>query len=84
MNAKLSGLFSGFPAHHFTDEIALVLRENLPRRESLVFISAWPEDIPCDGIYRPLLENAAPRIIYVVLRKPDTRGRIRCKLYEEG
>ncbi len=44
MNAKLSGLFSGFPAHHFTDEIALVLRENLPRRESLVFISAWPED----------------------------------------
>ena len=52
MNAKLSGLFSGFPAHHFTDEIALVLRENLPRRESLVFISAWPEDIPCDGIYR--------------------------------
>ena len=44
MNASLLGLFSGFPAHHFTDEIALVLRENLPRRESLVFISAWPED----------------------------------------
>ena len=44
MNAKLLGLFSGFPTHHFTDEIALVLRENLPRRESLAFISAWPED----------------------------------------
>ena len=44
MNAKLLGLFSGFPTHHFTDEIAQVLRENLPRRESLVFISAWPED----------------------------------------
>ncbi|MBQ4425895.1 MAG: Type 1 glutamine amidotransferase-like domain-containing protein [Lachnospiraceae bacterium] len=44
MNAKLLGLFSGFPTHHFPDEIALVLRENLPRRESLAFISAWPED----------------------------------------
>ena len=44
MNAKLLGLFSGFPTHHFTDEIARVLRENLPRRESLVFISAWPEE----------------------------------------
>ena len=44
MNASLLGLFSGFPTHHFPDEIAQVLRENLPRRESLVFISAWPED----------------------------------------
>lgn len=44
MNASLLGLFSGFPTHHFSDEIALTLRENLPRRESLVFISAWPED----------------------------------------
>ncbi len=44
MNASLLGLFSGFPTHHFPDEIAQVLQENLPRRESLVFISAWPED----------------------------------------
>ena len=44
MNARLLGFFSGFPTHHFTDEIADVLRENLPRRELLVFISAWPED----------------------------------------
>ena len=44
MNASLLGLFSGFPTHHFPDEIARVLRETLPRRESLVFISAWPED----------------------------------------
>lgn len=44
MNAKLLGLFSGFPTHHFTDEIAQVLRENLPVRHTLVFISAWPED----------------------------------------
>ena len=44
MNASLLGLFSGFPTHHFTDAIAQALRENLPRRERLVFISAWPED----------------------------------------
>ena len=44
MNAKLLGFFSGFPTHHFTDEIAEVLRENLPGRGKLVFISAWPED----------------------------------------
>ena len=44
MNASLLGLFSGFPTHHFPDEIAQVLRENLSRRESLVFISAWPEE----------------------------------------
>ncbi|MBR5110936.1 MAG: Type 1 glutamine amidotransferase-like domain-containing protein [Clostridia bacterium] len=44
MNAKLLGLFSGFPTHHFTDEIAQVLRSNLGRRRSLVFISAFPED----------------------------------------
>ncbi len=49
MNASLLGLFSGFPTHHFPDVIAQVLRENLPRRESLVFISAWPEDYARNG-----------------------------------
>ena len=44
MNARLLGLFSGFPTHHFPDEIAQVLRENLHERNSLIFISAWPED----------------------------------------
>ena len=44
MNAKLIELFSGFPTHHFTDEIAEVLRENLGERKSLVFISADPEN----------------------------------------
>ncbi len=43
VNASLPGLFIGFPTHHFTDAVAKVLRENLPRRESLVFITAWPE-----------------------------------------
>ncbi|MBR6186897.1 MAG: Type 1 glutamine amidotransferase-like domain-containing protein [Clostridia bacterium] len=44
MNARLLGLFSGFPTRHFTDEIAQALRKNLPKRESLVFISALPEE----------------------------------------
>ena len=44
MNAAMLGLFSGFPTHHFPDEIAQVLRAHLLRRESLVFISAWPEE----------------------------------------
>ncbi len=56
MNASLLGLFSGFPTHHFPDAIALVFRENLPRRENLAFISAWPEDYArndddSDGMY---------------------------------
>ena len=44
MNAKLIGFFSGFPTHHFTDEIANILREELTIRDSLVFVSAWPDD----------------------------------------
>ena len=44
MNASLLGLFSGFPTHHFPEAVAQVLRVYLPRRESLVFISAWPEE----------------------------------------
>ncbi len=62
MNASLLGLFSGFPTHHFTDVITQVLRENLPRRESLVFISAWPEDFArndddSDGMYGMFAER---------------------------
>ena len=44
MNAKLIGFFSGFPTHHFTDEIVNILREKLTVRDSLVFVSAWPDD----------------------------------------
>ena len=37
-------LFSGFPTHHFTDEIAEKLRELISIRDNLVFVSAWPSD----------------------------------------
>ena len=36
--------FSGFPTRHFPDEIAEKLREEIPNRDSLVFVSAWPSD----------------------------------------
>ena len=62
MNAQLLGLFSGFPTHHFPDEIVQVLRENLSRRESMVFISAWPEayarnDDDGDGMHQMFAER---------------------------
>ena len=44
MNAKLVGFFSGFPTRHFTDDIAEVLKEELNVRDSLVFISTWPDN----------------------------------------
>lgn len=44
MNARLLGLFSGFPEHHFSDKLEAVLRENLPKRDLIVFISADPEN----------------------------------------
>ena len=62
MNAKLLGFFSGFPTRHFTDEIAEMLRENLPVRNTLVFISAWPEDYgrndaDSDGMHQMFAER---------------------------
>lgn len=44
MNAQLLGFFSGFPTHHFPDDIIKRLKEELVVRDSLVFISAWPFD----------------------------------------
>ena len=62
VNAKLIGLFSGFPTHHFTDEITEVLRENLRKRRYLVFISAWPDayeqnDNDSDGMHTMFAER---------------------------
>ena len=45
MNARIIGLFSGFPEHHFNDVHEKVLRDNLPKRDSIVFISADPENL---------------------------------------
>lgn len=44
MNARLLGFFSGFPTHHFPDDIVKRLRDELLDRDNLVFVSAWPAD----------------------------------------
>lgn len=44
MNASLLGFFSGFPARQFPADIAARLKEALPVRSSLAFVSAWPSD----------------------------------------
>ncbi len=62
MNANLIVLFSGFPEHHFNDAHEAVLRENLPKRDSIVFISADPEnyaqnDDDRDGMHEMFAER---------------------------
>jgi len=62
MNAKLVGFFSGFPTRHFTDSIAEVLRGELTVRDSLVFISTWPDnyaqnDEDSHGMYHMFAER---------------------------
>lgn len=44
MNTRLLGFFSGFPTRHFPKDIVSRLKEELTRRESLVFVSAWPSE----------------------------------------
>lgn len=44
MSAQMLGFFSGFPTHHFPDNIAARLKKELSDRDSLVFVSAWPSD----------------------------------------
>jgi hypothetical protein len=40
MKKELLAVFSGFPDHHFSEEIAKRLREELTQRKSIVFITA--------------------------------------------
>jgi len=65
MNAKLVGFFSGFPTRHFTDSIAEVLKKELTVRDSLVFISTWPDnfaqnDEDSDGMHGMFVEKNMP------------------------
>ena len=75
MNAALLGLFSGFPDRRFNDALAEVLKENLPKRDLIVFISADPEnyeqnDDDRDGMHRMLAEfGMAFAVKYVIDRR---------------
>lgn len=44
MEDRLLGFFSGFPNFRFPPQVATRLGEALTRRDSLIFVSAWPED----------------------------------------
>jgi len=41
---RLLVFFSGFPSRHFPRNVADRLREELTRRDSMVFVSAWPAE----------------------------------------
>lgn len=72
MSERFLALFSGFPSRHFPREIAERLQEELTARESLVFISAWPDehernDLDRDGMHAMFTERGMPfRCAYVI------------------
>ena len=62
MRKELVALFSGFPDHHFSEEITKRLREELTERRSIVFITARPADYAqndddCDGMHEMFAER---------------------------
>ena len=72
MNAKLVGFFSGFPARQFIDAIADVLKKELEVRESLVFISTWPDnftqnDEDSDGMHNMFAERNMSFVKHTVI-----------------
>ncbi len=62
MRKEFSAMFSGFPDHHFSEEITKRLRKELTQRKSIVFISACPSDYEqndddCDGMHEMFAEQ---------------------------
>lgn len=62
MRKELLAVFSGFPDHHFSEEITKRLREELKHRKSIVFITACPNDYAqndddCDGMHEMFAEK---------------------------
>ena len=65
MRKEFTAVFSGFPDHHFSEEITKRLREELTERHSIVFISACPNDDAqndddCDGMHEMFAEQGLP------------------------
>ncbi len=81
--ARIIGLFSGFPEHHFDDAHEEVLREILPKRDSIVFISADPEnyaqnDDDRDGMHEMFAERGmAFAHRYVIDRRTDAEAAVK-------
>ncbi len=83
MNARIIGLFSGFPEHHFDDAHEKVLREYLPKRGSIVFISADPEnhaqnDDDRDGMHEMFAERGMAYTKKTVIdRRTDAKDAVK-------
>lgn len=65
MRHRLLGFFSGFPSRRFPPDVAERLRKELTYRDSLIFISAWPDDparndSDSEGMYHMFLEYGLP------------------------
>ena len=61
MKKELLAVFSGFPEHHFSEEITKRLRVELTVRKSIIFITACPLDYAqngddCDGMHEMFVE----------------------------
>ena len=62
MRKELLAVFSGFPDHHFSEEITKRFREELTVRKSIVFITACPldyaqNDDDCNGMHEMFAEQ---------------------------
>lgn len=86
MEQRLLGFFSGFPERRFPREIAGRLGGTLACRESLVFLSAWPEDHgrndgDAAGMYGMFLEYGLEfgqwRVIDSRTKAPEALGLVR-------
>lgn len=74
MRKELLAVFSGFPKHHFSQDITKRLREELTGRKSLVFITECPldyeqNDDDCDGMHEMFAEQGLPFEKHCVIDK---------------
>lgn len=84
MRKDFTALFSGFPDHHFSREIAERLRQELTVRKSIVFITACPfdyeqNDDDCNGMYEMFAEQGLPFEKHYVIDKrtePETAKKL--------
>lgn len=80
MRKELLAVFSGFPDHHFPEEITERLRAELTNRKSIVFVTACPLDFEqndddCDGMHEMFVEQGLPFEKHCVIDKrmePET------------
>lgn len=86
MESRLLGFFSGFPSRRFPRNVAERLGGEMACRDSLVFVSAWPDDYARNdsdsaGMYNMFLEYGLSFTQYHVIdgrtQAPKADGLIR-------